>query len=74
MILLDTPINNILVTNLVNYLKIDLIKDVIIVKFELSLMAIVNGLIILLALITSIISLLRLRKIKPINIIKEKEI
>ena len=71
---LDGYINSILIENLQNFLSTNLINDLVIIKFNLQSSLIINGVLLVLLLITSFMSLFRLRDIKPINIIKSKEI
>jgi hypothetical protein len=72
--LLDNFLNQVLINNLSKFIIADFISDLTIIKFDLKLIIIINGLIFILSLICSISVLLSLRKIKPINIIKAKEL
>ena len=73
MMSLDDFINNIIIINISRFLLTDAIEGLVLIEYRPIMLAIINGIILILSLISSISILLKLRNIKPINIIKEKE-
>ena len=71
MVILDNYINEIIVNNLARFLISDLIKELVIIEYRPILLGIINGILLILSLISSISILVKLRNIKPINIIKD---
>ena len=68
--LLDGGMNKLLVYSFMLFLNTDLIKDMVIIKFNLPILLICGGVVFVITLITSSTILNYLKKLKPIDIIR----
>ena len=72
MILLDGVINNLLVNSLILFLKTDLIKNMVMIEYNYIVFLIIDAVILIITFVTSSSILGYLEKMKPINIIRNK--
>lgn len=73
MLLLSTPINNILVNELAEFTHNQDIVNLNIIQFDISITIIIFISILAITFISSLLPILFIKKVKPINIIKNKE-
>ena len=73
MILFDDLINMLLIESLMRDLNTNLIQNMVIIEFKLKPMIIINGIIAVITLITSTSIISILKRLKPINIIRNKD-
>ena len=73
MILFDDLINMLLIESMMRYLNTNLIENMVIIEFKLQPMIIINGIIAVITLFTSTSIISILKKLKPINIIRNKD-